>query len=81
MKNIIIAKFEYDILISLLEELYDSASNEIIPDEILSKINQTRKLFDLELDFYKIRSDKQNPTKKEMVKWLLTKIKNKSVDL
>jgi hypothetical protein len=44
-------------------------------------LEPTKKLFDLELDFYNIRNDGQTPTKKEMVKWLLTKIKNKSLDL
>jgi len=37
-------------------------------------------LFDLELEFYNIRNDKQTPTKKEMIKWILTKVKTKSVD-
>ena len=41
----------------------------------------TKKLFDLELEFYNIRNDNQPPTKKQMVKWLLEKIKNKNLDL
>ena len=81
MKKIIVSKVEYEFLISLLEELYIISSNETISDKWLSKLEPTKKLFDLELDFYKIRSDGQTPTKKESVEWLLTKIKNKSLDL
>ena len=81
MKKIIVSKVEYEFLISLLEELYIIPSNETISDKWLSKLEPTKKLFDLELDFYKIRSDGQTPTKKESVEWLLTKIKNKSLDL
>lgn len=81
MKKIIVSKFEYEFLVSSLEELYNISSDELVNDKWMSKLEKTRKLFDLELDFYNIRSDKQTPTKKEMVKWILTKIKAKSLDL
>jgi hypothetical protein len=81
MKKIIVSNVEYEFLISFLEELYIISSDETISDKWLSKLEPTKKLFDLELDFYKIRSDGQTPTKKETVKWLITKIKNKSLDL
>ena len=45
------------------------------------KLEETRMLFDLELEFYKIRNDKQTPTKKEMIKWIISKLKAKSLDL
>jgi hypothetical protein len=81
MKKIIVSKVEYEFIIFSLEELYEISPDETISDKWLSKLESTRKLFDLELGYYNIRSDNQNPTKKETVKWLLEKIKNKSLDL
>jgi hypothetical protein len=81
MKKIIVSKVEYEFLILLLEELYISSSDETISDKWISKLEPTKRLFDLELDYYNIRNDGQTPTKKEMVKWLLIKVKTKSSDL
>jgi len=81
MKKIIVSKVEYEFIIFSLEELYEISSDETISDKWLSKLESTRKLFDLELGYYNIRNDYQTPTKKEMVKWLLEKIKNKNLDL
>jgi len=72
---------EYEFLILLLEELYISSSDETISDKWISKLEPTKRLFDLELDYYNIRNDGQTSTKKEMVKWLLIKVKTKSSDL
>lgn len=81
MKKVIVSKVEYEFLVSLLEELYIISSDETISDKWISKLEPTKKLFDLELEFYNIRNDNQTPTKKETVKWLIEKIKNKSLDL
>jgi hypothetical protein len=81
MKKVIVSKVEYEFLVSLLEELYIISPDETISDKWISKLEPTKKLFDLELKFYNIRNDNQIPTKKEMVKWLLEKIKNKNLDL
>jgi len=81
MKKVIVSKVEYEFLVSLLEELYIISPDETISDKWISKLEPTKKLFDLELEFYNIRNDNQTPTKKEMIKWLLEKIKNKSLDL
>ncbi len=81
MKKVIVSKVEYEFLVSLLEELYIISSDETISDKWISKLEPTKKLFDLELEFHNIRNDYQTPTKKEMVKWLLEKIKNKNLDL
>jgi hypothetical protein len=81
MKKVIVSKVEYEFLVSLLEELYIISPDETISDKWISKLEPTKKLFDLELEFYNIRNDNQTPTKKETVKWLLEKIKNKSLDL
>jgi hypothetical protein len=81
MKKVIVSKMEYEFLVSLLEELYIISPDETISDKWISKLEPTKKLFDLELEFYNIRNDNQTPTKKQMVKWLLEKIKNKNLDL
>lgn len=81
MKKVIVSKVEYEFLVSLLEELYIVSPDETISDKWISKLEPTKKLFDLELEFYNIRNDNQTPTKKETVKWLIEKIKNKSLDL
>jgi hypothetical protein len=81
MKKVIVSKVEYEFLVSLLEELYIVSPDETISDKWVSKLEPTKKLFDLELEFYNIRNDNQTPTKKETVKWLIEKIKNKSLDL
>jgi len=81
MKKIIVSKVEYEFLILLLEELYTSSSDETISDKWISKLEPTKRLFDLELDYYNIRNDGQTPTKKEIVKWLISKLKNKNVDI
>ena len=81
MNKIIVSKFEYDLLISLLEELYKNSSDETVSQELMDELGETRRLFELEMAYYNIRNDKQNPTKKQMVKWILTKIKTKKLDL
>jgi len=81
MKKIIVSKFEYEFLIASLEELYNISSDEIVTDKWMVKLEETRMLFDLELEFYNIRNDKQTPTKKEMIKWIISKLKAKSLDL
>jgi hypothetical protein len=82
MKRIILSKIENEILISSLEELHNSLSDtELADTKWFEKLKPTWKLFELELAYYKIRDDKQLPTKKQMVKWLIIKIKNKTADL
>lgn len=81
MKKIIVSKVEYEFLIASLEELYNISSDEIVTDKWMVKLEETRMLFDLELEFYNIRNDKQTPTKKEMIKWIISKLKAKSLDL
>ncbi len=81
MKKIIISKFEHEFLIASLEELYNISSDEIVTDNWMIKLGETRMLFDLELEFYNIRNDKQPPTKKEMINWIILKLKTKISDL
>ena len=81
MNKIIVSKVEYEFLILALEELYNVSSDEAILDKWVTKLGDTRKLFDLELGYYNIRCDGNDPTKKQMIQWLITKIKNKTADL
>ena len=82
MKRIILSKVENDLLIHCLEELVKNSSDiEIVDQKWMDRLDPVRKLFNLELSYYKIRSDQQPPTKKQMVEWLLIKIKNKTADL
>lgn len=82
MKKTILSKVETEFLINCLEELYEISSDvDLIDKKWMDKLEVTRKLFNLEMDYYKIRSDGNVPTKKQMIKWILLKVKNKTVDL
>jgi len=82
MKRIILSKIENELMLSFLEELHNSLSDtEIVDVKWFEKLEPTWRLFELELAYYKIRDDKQLPTKKQMIKWLIIKIKNKTADL
>lgn len=82
MKRIILSKLENDFLINSLEEYLKIASDtELVDQKWLDKLQSTRRLFDLELAYYKIRNDSKPPTKKQMVEWILIKVKNKTADL
>lgn len=82
MKRIILSKIENEFLLSSLEELHDSLNDtEPADNKWFEMLGPTRRLFDLELAYYKIRSDGQVPTKKQMIRWLIIKIKNKTADL
>ena len=82
MKKTILSKIESEFLISCLEELYEiSSDTELVDQTWMDRLQRTRRLFDLEMDYFKIRSDKNTPTKKQMVKWILIKVKNKTLDL
>jgi len=80
MKNIILTDTENDFLLSCLEELIEKSDSNPMEKKWDEKLKKTRKLFDLELEFYKLRRGKL-VTKKEMVKWILIKIKNKTSDI
>lgn len=82
MKKTILSNVESEFLINSLEELYEMSSDtELVDPKWMDQLKKTRKLFDLEMDYFKIRSDGDTPTKKQMVKWLLIKVKNKTIDL
>ena len=82
MKKTILSKIESEFLINCLEELYEMSSDtELVDLKWMDQLKKTRRLFDLEMDYFKIRSDKDTPTKKQMVKWILIKVKNKTIDL
>jgi hypothetical protein len=63
-----------------LEELSNVADDSPIGDSWLEKLNKTKRHFDLEMQYFKIKNNTNKPTKKEMAKWLKTKIQNKISD-
>ena len=76
MKRIIVSDVENEFLLYCLEELIKNSSDtELVDQTWMDKLDPIRKLFDLELSYYKIRSDGQTPTKRQMVQWLILKIK------
>ena len=44
------------------------------------KMKKTQRLYELEMEYFNIKKYGALSTKKEMVKWILTKVKTKSVD-
>ena len=82
MKRIILSEIENKYLISSLEALV-SLTNDSDPvdKQWLDKLETTRKLLDLELSYYDIRKDGKDPTQKQMLQWLITKLKNRTADL
>lgn len=82
MKRIILSKLENEFLIHCLEELIKNIpETELVDQKWLDKIEPTRRQFNLELSYFKIKNNSEQPTKKEFVQWLLIKLKNKTADL
>ena len=48
--------------------------------ECLEKLDTTQRLYELEMEYYKIKKYGEPSTKYDMVRWLLTKVKNKTLD-
>jgi hypothetical protein len=81
MKRVILSDLESEYLIAILEELAQKSNFEKLDQKWIDKINKTKKHFDLEMSFYKIKNDPYPPNKQQMLRWLVTKIKNKTGDL
>lgn len=80
MKKITLTKLECDFLLHCLEELSNIADDSPIEDSWLEKINKTKRYFNLEMQYFKIKNNADKPTKKEMAKWLKIKVQNKISD-
>ena len=80
MKKIILTEIEYNFALQCLEELLlKTPADEKLDHKWLNDLKQTRHLFNLELNFFNIRNDQNDPTKYQMISWLLFKIKNKTI--
>ena len=80
MKKLILTKLEYDFLTECLEKLEKHTDDSPADSKWLEKMDTTRRLYELEMEHFNIKKYGALSTKKEMVKWILTKVKTKSVD-
>ena len=80
MKKLILTKLEYDFLIECLEKLEKHTDDSPADSKWLEKMEQTRRLYELEMDHFNIKKYGEPSTKYQMVKWILTKVKTKSLD-
>ena len=81
MKKTILTKIEYELLVESLEQLQKHTDDSLADSKWFDKLNTTRRQYELELDYYKIKKYGEPSTKSHMLKWLITKIKNKTLDL
>ena len=81
MKKVILSKIEYDFLIESLERLTKHTDDSIADPKWFDKMDVTRRLYELELEYYKIKKYGEPSTNTHMLRWLITKVKNKTLDL
>ena len=81
MKKVILTKIEYELLVESLELLQKHTDDSLADSKWFDKLNTTRRQYELELDYYKIKKYGEPSTKSHMLQWLITKIKNKTLDL
>jgi len=75
MKKIILTEIEYNFALQCLEELLlKTPTDEKLDHKWLNDLKQTRHLFNLELNFFNIRNDQNDPTKYQMISWLFYKV-------
>lgn len=80
MKKVILTKIEYELLVDSLERLQKHTDDSLADSKWLDKLDVTRRQYELELDYYKIKNYGEPSTKSHMLKWLITKVKNKTLD-
>ena len=80
MKKVILSKVEYEFLVECLEKLEKQTDNSLADPKWLDKLGSTQRLYELEMEYFKIKKYGEPSTKYDMVKWLLTKVKNKTLD-
>lgn len=81
MKKVILTKIEYELLVESLERLQKHTDDSLADSKWFDKLNTTRRQYELELNYYKIKKYGEPSTKSHMLQWLITKIKNKTLDL
>jgi len=80
VKKVILSKVEYEFLVECLEKLEKQTDNSLADPKWSEKLGATKRLYELEMEYYKIKKYGEPSTKYDMVKWLLTKVKTKSLD-
>lgn len=81
MKKVILSKIEYDFLIESLERLTKHTDDSLADSKWVDKMDVTRRLYELELEYFKIKKYGEPSTNTHMLRWLITKVKNKTLDL
>lgn len=81
MKKVILSKIEYDFLIESLERLTKHTDDSLADSKWFDKMDVTRRLYELELEYYKIKKYGERSTNIHMLRWIITKVKNKTLDL
>lgn len=80
MKKVILTKVEYELLVESLERLQKHTDNSIADSKWLDKMGVTHRQYELELEYYKIKKYGEPSTNNHMLKWLIAKVKNKTLD-
>jgi len=81
VKKVILTKIECEFLIECLETLEKNTDNSPADSKWFEKMDTTCRQYELEMEYFNIKKYGVPSTKKEMVKWILSKVKTKSVDL
>ncbi len=81
MKKVILTKIECEFLIEFLETLEKNKDNSPADSIWFDNMDTTQRLYELDMEYFNIKKYGVPSTKKEMVKWILTKVKTKSVEL
>ena len=81
MKKTILTKIEYELLVESLEQLQKHTDDSLADSKWFDKLDVTRRQYELELDYYKIKKYGEPSSKSHVLKWLITKVKNKTLDL
>lgn len=80
MKKVILTKIECEFLIECLETLEKNTDNSPADSKWFEKMDKTQRQYELEMEYFNIKKYGVPSTKKEMVKWILSKVKNKTLD-
>jgi len=80
VKKVILSKIEYEFLVECLEKLEKQTDNSLTDPKWSEKLGPTKRLYELEMEYYKIKKYGEPSTKYDMIRWLLTKVKNKTLD-
>jgi hypothetical protein len=80
VKKVILSKIEYEFLVECLEKIEKQTDNSLADPKWSEKFGATKRLYELEMEYYEIKKYGEPSTNYDMVRWLLTKVKNKSLD-